>query len=475
MQTNQQRRVKAILVKDFDNSQQAIQLSQTLGNVDPILTALGIAKGDLQKYCRIVIGLAKGKSRFNCSDQTVGARYFYGDKWKALSERDRIRCTNRGSRLNSALCKIRPNLIIRHSVRGKSTQLEVQLLNIVLRTTELMKLGYSASEAVKLLRLPITASASSGGARTRSIYTKLKLVKTLIEQIRKEDPKLLEEELSKPPVLIHECPNGNTPDYKKMGITGYTLALKDDQTGALTPLAYSDLDRAISEAKDKEKSLILKHSAENIIQLDDCDVATAFQLQRICFEIVETSPGNFHCRMALPIGTRERARLSVRDRLVRHPNLSCNGGGGKSFRVPGSINFKPGRNNHEIKRLSAQEHFTSIAELSLAGLIPYEHRATRAEIRTAVRMPDYSQIKTYKDSSASAKDFRYARMAAGWGRSRKRIIEGLRKDSPTAAKKGEKYIERTVNRAIGSSKRWKSTEEVSPPQSEHEAWLLSVI
>src|SRR6185503_4419050 len=92
-------------------------------------------------------------SAFQCSDLTIGARYFYGDRWQDnLSRREIERCSRQGARLHAQLDKICPGLVLRKAQRGdKPTERQVPLINIVLRITELMKMGYSPSEAVGLL------------------------------------------------------------------------------------------------------------------------------------------------------------------------------------------------------------------------------------------------------------------------------------------------------------------------------------
>jgi hypothetical protein len=139
------------------------------------------------------------------------------------------------------------------------------------------------------------------------------------------------------------------------------------------------------------------------------------------------------------------------------PVGNVNAGGGKSFRLPGSTNFKPDRGN-KVKRIHSQEKITSIWELSMAGLIPYEHKSARATKRTAAtkKRPEYDRVKTYEDHSNSARDFNWARQAASWGFDRNELIDGLKEESPTATNKGDKYVKLTVDTAIKKSKRWKS-------------------
>jgi hypothetical protein len=449
--------IRQIKSKDFDNTPEARTLSENFASFEAILHEVGINKPAIQKYCRIVVGLAMGRTvEFECSDLTVGARYYYGDNWHELSEKDRIRCTNQGRRLTESLNNIAPGLIVRTVPKGKSACLRVELINLILRVSKLIELGYSASEAASLLEIPMPLR-SSHEKTGRSKYSKLKMIRTLTEQIKAEDPELLEN--YKGGVLIHESLKCNSLDlYRRMGINSYKLKLVDDQLNIRAINLDPDFDKALAVSEQKQQSLILSHSAPNIIQLDDCDAAVVGRLSSYCFEVVQTSPGNFHCRLALPKGTRQKCANSVRDRLLKSlkPIGCCNGGGGKSFRLPGSTNFKPGRGNKVI-RILAQEKFTSILELNLAGLIPYEHKAAPTNQATSEKIPDYNRIKTYNDHTDSARDFNFARQAASWGAPRKQIIAELSKASPAAARKGDTYINRTVDRAIANSRRWKST------------------
>jgi len=448
--------IAEIKERDFNDTVEAKQLSHNFTGFDAILRAVGIHKASLQKYCLIVIGLAQGRTvEFVCSDFTVGATYFYGDGWKDLSEQQRIRCTNQGERLNKGINKIAPDLITRTVPTGKPAHLRVQLINLILRVGKLMELGYSASEAVGLLDMPVSLNAPP--RRGRSKHAKLKTIKTLAEQIKAEDPQLLNSYIGG--VLIHESLKCNSPElYRKIGITAYVLRLLDDQSNTPVMTLEADFEKALAASNERKQSLILTHTASNVLQLDDCEAEVVARVIPYCFEVVQTSPGSFHCRLALPIGTRQTNADSVRDRLLKSlKNIgSCNGGGAKTFRLPGSTNFKPGKGN-KITRIFAQEKFTSIAELSLANLIPYEHKPARSIQGTAKQIPDYARVKTYGDDTDSARDFNFARQAASWGIAREQIIAELLKASPSAAKKGNQYVERTVDRAINNSRRWNSS------------------
>jgi hypothetical protein len=454
--------IRKIKSKDFDNTPEAKALSNNFASFEAILEAVGITKPNIQKYCRIVIAQAIGRTGpFQCSDLTIGARFFYGDRWKDdLSPKEIRRCSKQGARLHAQLEKTCPGLIIRQAQRGdKPTELRVPLINVVLRVTELMKLGYSASEAVGLLDIKGTDLIPPARSK-RSPYAKLKHGMTLIDQALKEDPDLADRVATIPPVLIHGFQKGQ-PLYHKVGIREYELELKDDQSGKLVKRVPNGNFNALTrEAESKGLSVILRHNATNVIQLDDCDPKVVIRIQPYCFEVVETSPHNYHCRLALPIGTAQEQADSVKDRLLKtlKPVGNCNAGGGKSFRLPGSTNFKPDRGN-KVRRIHSQEKITSIWELSMAALIPYEHKSAKATKPTpATKMrPDYERVKTYKDHSNSAKDFNWARQAASWGVfDRNALIDALKKESPTATNKGHKYVERTVDNAIKKSKRWKS-------------------
>lgn len=455
------KRIAELKAEDFDSTSEAKDLSRNFNSFDAIVRALGINKASTQKYCQIVIGLANGRTvEFECTDLTVGARYKYGENWSRLSEQDCNNCKKHGKRLHDSLTKISPDLVIR-TANGKAARLRVPLINLILRVNKLIELGYSPSEAVSLLDIS-PSFPSSNKRKGRSKHSKLKAAMTLFKQVEEEDPDLLEDYLrrDKGGVLIHGCLKGHPPDlylYRKMGISSYKLRLLDDQSNQ--PVMNLDVDfaEALAVSEEKKQSLILSHTASNVIQLDDCDGSVVGTISTYCFEVVQTSPGSFHCRLALPIGTGQKNADSVRDRLLKTLNKvgSCNGGGGKTFRVPGSTNFKPGK-DCKVTRILRQEKFTSIGELNLAGLIPYEYKSPSAMTATAKNIPVYSLVKTYKDHTDSARDFNFARQCASWGIGREQIVNELSKKSPTAAEKGESYIHRTVDRAIQNSKRWKS-------------------
>jgi hypothetical protein len=465
--------IRQIRSKDFDNTPEAKALSQNLASLEAILDELGITKPAIQKYCRIVIAAANGTTgTFQCSDLTIGARYFYGDRWlPELSRMEKERCSKQGARLHMQLRKICPGLVLRQAERGdKPTELQVPLINLVLRVSELMKLGYSPSEAVGLLDIKCPDSKVAVQSK-RSPYANLKHGMTLIDRAIKEDPDLVDRVNAIPPVLIHGFQKGQ-PLYRKVGIRQYELQLKDDESKKIVKRVQNgDFDSLIREAESRGLSLVFSHTAANIIQLDDCDPNVVIRIQPYCFEVVETSPHNYHCRLALPIGTGQTQADSVKNRLLKtlKPVGSVNAGGGKSFRLPGSTNFKPDHGN-KVTRIHSQEKFTSIWELSIAGLIPYEHKAARAAQPTTgeKKLPDYDRVKTYDDHSNSAKDFNWARQAASWGLNRKEIVNGLKEKSPTADKKGDKYIEGTVDRAIKNSSRWRSTSNAA---NEDALWI----
>jgi hypothetical protein len=467
--------VRQIKSKDFDNTPEAKALSENLASLEALLQQLGITKPATQKYCRIVIAEAKGRtSTFQCSDLTIGARYFYGDSWKNLSRKEEERCSKQGERLHAQLAKISPDLIVRHASKGeKPTELQVPLINVVLRVSELVNLGYSRSEAVGLLDIKRTDLAAPVRSK-RSPYAKIKHGTTLIAQALKEDPNLIDHLTTIPPVLIHGFQKGQ-PLYRKIGIREYELELKDDKSGKLVKrVPNGDFNSAIREAECSQLSVILRHTATNVIQLDDCDPNAVVRIMPFCFEIVETSPHNYHCRLALPIGTGQSQADSVRDRLLKTLRQigTCNAGGGKSFRLPGSTNFKTDRGN-TIKRIHSQEKITSIFELSMAGLITYEHKSASATMPTSGirKRPDYDRVKTYDDHSTSAKDFNWARQAASWGFSRTEIVDGLKEESPTANKKGDKYLGRTIDSAIRKSKRWKTKPSVPAQVTAYDQWF----
>jgi hypothetical protein len=358
------------------------------------------------------------------------------------------------------LNKICPGLVLRKAERSdKATELQVPLINLVLRVSELMKLGYSPSEAVGLLDIKRPDSEVAVQSK-RSSYANLKHGMTLINRAIKEDPGLVDRVIAIPPVLIHGFQKGQ-PLYRKVGIRQYELQLKDDESKKIVKRVQNgDFDSLIREAESRGLSLVFSHTAANIIQLDDCDPHVVIRIQPYCFEVVETSPHNYHCRLALPIGTGQTQADSVKDRLLKtlKPVGNVNAGGGKSFRLPGSTNFKPDRGN-KVTRIHSQEKITSIWELSMAGLIPYEHKSARATKPTSghTKRPDYVRVKTYNDHSDSAKDFNWVRQAASWGHNRRELVVGLKEVSTTANSKGDKYVERTVDSAIRTSKRWKTT------------------
>ena len=133
-------RVSKIKSKDFDNTPEARALSTNFASFEAILHELGINKPAIQKYCRIAIAEAKGRTgTFQCSDLTVGARFFYGDSWPDLSKKEIERCSKQGVRLNAQLAKVCPGLVLRKAKRGDTpTELQVPLINVVLRVSELL-------------------------------------------------------------------------------------------------------------------------------------------------------------------------------------------------------------------------------------------------------------------------------------------------------------------------------------------------
>jgi len=186
----QQADIAYIRSKDFDNTPEAINLSNNFASFESVIRALGIPRGRLTDYCQILLSLCKGRTRFICSSQTVGCRYFFGDGWKRLSEKERNRTTKQGTRLYTDLCKISDKLVIRDGV-----YLQLPLMNIILRASEVMRRGYSPKEAAGLI-LDEVPTPVERTRKSRHIVSRLKTIQTLLKGCFEEDSELTQSALA---------------------------------------------------------------------------------------------------------------------------------------------------------------------------------------------------------------------------------------------------------------------------------------
>src|SRR5262245_19474361 len=131
----------------------------------------------------------------------------------------------------------------------------------------------------------------------------------------------------------------------------------------------AQLPELIAEAERGGVSVIVCINGP-FLQLDDCDAEAVKLLSPFGFITVETSANNYQVWFAFKT---EEDKAAARDRLFAQlKNLApgVNPGANGAMRWPGSINFKPGRNQWRVRIHSVNYgRIVTLSELDDAGLL----------------------------------------------------------------------------------------------------------
>ena len=216
----------------------------------------------------------------------------------------------------------------------------------------------------------------------------------------------------------------------------------------------SGLCSNLGKARETRQSFIVGLPRNrNFIQVDDADPATVERLRSFSFLTIETSPKNYQCWLAIA-GNQNTDQ--IRRRLfegLKRANLNGNQGATWALRWPGSINFKPNRQQFMIRVESSQPgRRVTVSELEASGLLPELSDQQQQQEQTSKdyskrgyvkQWPDYEKCLRAKPSRSEA-DAQFTSISLKRGFTLDEIISKLDEVSERAQQSGRKYIERTV-------------------------------
>jgi hypothetical protein len=255
--------------------------------------------------------------------------------------------------------------------------------------------------------------------------------------------------------------------FRSVGCTDFeTFYLTDEtkETHAYDRTTGEKLAGEISEmVHDAERggdSFIVR-ARGSVLQLDDCEGITASLLQPFAFAVIETSRGNFQAWLAF---NEPEDKAFVAERIFKGVQSiipsTINHGAGGAIRWPGSINQKPERNGWRIRIHSLNPgRFVTPSELDDAGLLadPARHSFEWNPDGPVGEWPDYQKCLEWKTKDGktdrSAADMAWVCGAARRGRMVEEISEKLSQVSERAKLSGQKYIDRTITKALAYLRR----------------------
>jgi hypothetical protein len=217
----------------------------------------------------------------------------------------------------------------------------------------------------------------------------------------------------------------------------------------LTQRQYSLIFRMVGSAQNGQKQ---------IVQVDDCDQATADRLRRFSFLQVETSPGSFHSWIA--VDCQPERFLQLRDRLLKQlGSTGANGGSYGSMRWPGSRNFKVGRNGCAVEVVFRQfGRFVTEDELKAADLLAQPQQPqSRGDNITPTQhtdwQPSYQKELDRFNGDRSKADAAFACIELKVGWSEEDVKQHLLEVSDKAKQRHTmKYVNDTVRNAAARVK-----------------------
>lgn len=263
-------------------------------------------------------------------------------------------------------------------------------------------------------------------------------------------------------VLSVDCPPVEylfKDDAKKAKQAGYQVTA-DDFAESLSP--WLQRQREIGRS-------FIANLGGPVIMRDDIDKATADKLLPFSFLQTESSKGNYQAWLCYagdePIEEIRRRFHAAADRLKLTGNL----GSTHSLRWPGSINYKPGREQWRVRVHAVNlGRRVSERELEAAGLLatlPEIERAGGAPIVARSgwpgRWPDYqkclasARVRDDGQPDRSSADYTFALTSLSWGFSPDAIAAELANLSDKAQelreRDRERYVRRTIERAAVSA------------------------
>jgi hypothetical protein len=225
---------------------------------------------------------------------------------------------------------------------------------------------------------------------------------------------------------------------------------KDSAHSMTTEQFKAELPELIADAERGGVSLIARVRGP-VLQIDDCDIEAVKLLEPYAFITIETSQDNFQVWFAFKD---DDDKVVCRDRLfarLKEIAPGVNPGAGGALRWPGSINFKPGRNNWRVRIHSInQGRITTPAELDDAGLLadPERQAFDWDPNGPPGAWPDYQRCVEDKTVNGvcdrSAADAQFVFFALKRRRTVEELAAKLLEVSDRAKESGMKYVERTI-------------------------------
>lgn len=242
--------------------------------------------------------------------------------------------------------------------------------------------------------------------------------------------------------------------FQKLGTTELWFGFKDDVAGQIVDenrIAIEDFLKDLSSLLDQSErhklSLIIRPYAENttFIQLDEHLEET------LSCAVLETSRNNYQSWMA--VSDCENYEV-LRRALIRQ--TSADKGASGACRIAGSRNFKPQRNDFQIKLIKAEEKRASVRDLetafnfSLQDEIQKEnqHRAITptSNIWNGVSFPNWSMARGKSDSEREAS---FLATCRNWGIPSDVAYQKLTEVAPREKQKRADYKRRTLKTVYG--------------------------
>lgn len=255
------------------------------------------------------------------------------------------------------------------------------------------------------------------------------------------------------------------------GAVGFSVTILDSsQDKKISFTAYDPeklktrLPGMLAIADDQRQCVIVRpvlHNAENsLVQLDDMTEAQARDLAPYSFLVLETSPKNFQCWIAIKAGTKEDSRR-LREGCAADLSASS------ATRLPGSYNFKPKYAAApplvRIERVNFNRVCT-VQELENAKLmsdkktaprpVPHGPQSDFFPVQRAV-WPSYERClndapnsRSHEGKDRSYADFNFCVLSASRGFEFDAIVAKLREVSEKARDSKSEYVLSTVRNAI---------------------------
>ncbi len=250
-----------------------------------------------------------------------------------------------------------------------------------------------------------------------------------------------------------------------VGVSVFKVLLKDDAGRVIREVGDFDalslerhLPALIAQGEAERRSVIvdMKANGKRIIQIDEASPEVLELLAPVSFKQIETSEGNGQAWIALPEGLSSEVCAEVTARLfARLKPLGANRGASGGLRWPGSINYKPGRNQFRIRMLRAAfGRVASPNELEAAGLLadPPEQAQRPKQAQQGGNpgaFPDYRRCLMDKDGDRSRADASFLKIASLRGIPTGEAVAELARVSGRVQdeeKRGRKdYVSRTVS------------------------------